>query len=130
MSQGSYVDVRYRSNQGFVFQLRSKTSVILGTGGPYDSEQAALDAVATLQRHCAYDTCYKREALDDGRWTFVIESPEGARLATGPVFSSREMMEATIKLAQLSGPQARPMVYGPGDVPGLRGARRFRPMAA
>ncbi len=120
MANASYFEIVEQSGRGFAFRLRSKTSIILITSEPYADEASAAAAIGEVRRLCASDASYVRHPLDDGRWTFTLETAEGLVRARGQAFASRDMMDATIKLTQITAPATDPTPTNPF-------ARRARP---
>jgi uncharacterized protein YegP (UPF0339 family) len=113
MPTTSYFEIIRQADRGFSVRLRSKTSVILLTSDPYDEESRAVSAIADMQRLCACDTNFERHCLEDGRWTFTVASADGITAARGQTFASREMMDAVIKLTQVTASHAEPMPATP-----------------
>lgn len=113
MSNASYFELVEQSGRGYVFRLRSKTSIILFTSEPFGDESSAAAAIGEVRRLGASDESYVRQPLDNGRWTFTLQSSDGAVRARGQSFASRDMMEATIKLTQLTAPATDPKPTNP-----------------
>src|SRR5690349_4057105 len=113
MANASYFEIVEQSGRGFAFRLRSKTSIILITSDTYADEASATAAIAEVRRLCGSDASYVRQPLDDGRWTFTVQAADGAQRARGQLFSSRDMMEATIKLTQITAPATDPTPTDP-----------------
>ncbi len=113
MSFGSYFEILEKPGRGFVFRLRSKTSIILVTSEPFDTESQAAEAIGRLQQALGAEGAFERQTTEDGAFTFVVRDGAGTVLAHGQPFRSRDLLEATVKLTQVTGRQADPSPVAP-----------------
>lgn len=103
--QGQY-EIISADDSAIRFRLRSATGSILATSRPFADREALVAGVREFQQICLSNVPFHREALEDGRWRFVVQTPQGEALAESPPFESQKLMDASVKLTQLNGPRA------------------------
>ncbi len=104
MAAAAFYEIRTLPDGRHAFRLRSKTSVPLVSGEPFDSEADARASIDAFRRSCLHDAAYQRHDTGDGGCRFTVHDPAtGMQLASSERFVSTALMEANIKLTQLAG---------------------------
>lgn len=103
--QGQY-EIISADDDAVRFRLRSATGSILAISRPFTDRDALVAGVREFQQICLSNVPFHREALEEGRWRFVVHTPQGDALAESPPFENQKLMEASVKLTQLNGPRA------------------------
>ena len=99
---GYYALAKGKSGK-FTFNLKSGNHQVVLTSEAYESREAALAGIASVQKNSPDDARYERKAAKNGEHFFVLKASNGQVIGKSELYPSAAAMEKGIASVMANG---------------------------
>ncbi len=88
----------------YTFNLKSANHQVILTSEAYESREAAIDGIASVQKNATDDARFDRKLAKNGENYFVLKALNGQVVGKSEMYSSTAAMEKGIASVKTNGP--------------------------